>query len=384
MELIAARPLANLWRAERVDSNSREPRVVVLRIAHHTMDTRAMSELRREYDTLRAVDDPRVRKAYGFYAGFGALALEFVDGATLRAVVEHAQAGLVEFDLATLTDMVLELANALRSVHERGVVHGRLCVDTVRLRRDGGVVLTDFALPVERMPVVAPEMKSGAGPTAATDQWLLGALVAHLVTRQALLGAEPGEQADGRRDLRPWIEGVSTVDPGLGRIVARMLARDARDRYPDLGPLVRELLALLRGFPQRPDRERLGRRMSGRPAPPPAPMPPPTPVLAPAPPRREVRMRPLPESARTLPPEAFERLAPRAADPATDLELPDLPPAAAPRGSAPGAPFDDSATVIRTAAAEPSPPPGGGLAAATTDVGAGLSSPRPPRAPRPR
>ncbi|MSQ01564.1 MAG: hypothetical protein EXR71_06685 [Myxococcales bacterium] len=316
-ELIASRPIANLWKAERADGSSREPRMVIIRIAHHAMDTRAMSELRREYDALRAIDDSRVRKAHGFFAGFGALALEYVEGATLSSALGHVQAGLWALDTPTIVDIGIELVGALRSVHERGVVHGRICAETVRLRRDGNIVLTDFALPVERLAVLPPELKSGhlAGP--ATDQWLAGALLSHLVTREALLAALPGDQADGRRDLSPWTNGVTAVDPALGRVVTRMLARDGRDRYPDLGVLVRDLLAVLRGYADAPDRELLGRRASGRPPTAPPPLPAPTPVLATASAPSDVRLRPTPDAASSPPPApAGASPAPAAAPPA--------------------------------------------------------------------
>lgn len=268
VELIAARPLSNLWRAERAEAGAREPRAVVLRIAHHTMDSRAMSELRKEYDALRAIQDPRVRKAHGFYAGFGALALEFVDGMSLTSVLARAAEGGVSVDVPTVVDLTLELAGALRVVHAAGVVHGRLCLDTVRLRPDGEVVLTDFALPLERLSVIPPEFKQGQPATAATDQWLLGALVAHLILGVPLLGGRVGDPTDGRRDMRGPLAGVTAECPALGRILSRLLARDPRDRYPDDGMVVLDLLAALRSLDGPPSRERLARasnRTSGPP-----------------------------------------------------------------------------------------------------------------------
>lgn len=262
VELIAARPLSNLWRALRADVGSREPRTVVLRIAHHTMDSRAMSELRKEYDALRAIQDPRVRKAHGFYAGFGALALEFVDGMSLTSVLARAAEGGVSVDVPTVVDLTLELAGALRVVHNAGVVHGRLCLDTVRLRPDGEVVLTDFALPLERLSVIPPEFKQGQPATAATDQWLLAALVAHLILGVPLLGGRVGDPTDGRRDMRGPLAGVTAECPPLGRILGRMLARDPRDRYPDDGMVILDLLAALRALEGLPSRERLARASS--------------------------------------------------------------------------------------------------------------------------
>lgn len=309
-ELIASRPLANLWKAQRADGTGREPRTVVVRVAHHTMDSRAMTELRKEYDALRGIDDPRVRKVHGFFAGFGALALEFVDGVSLAGLLEKSTAAGEPLDLPTVVDVGVELISALRVVHDASVVHGRVCADTVRVRPDGSVVLTDFALPVERLVVVPPELKTGHTALATTDQWLVGALLVHLVTGQPLLGGSLGDPADGRRDVRPWVAAVSGRCAALGRVIGKMLARDARDRYSDESMLLRDLLATLRSLEGLPDREALARRYrvpSAAAAAPPL-MPPPTPRLAPAPARRDVQLRPLPAPGRvdlapTLPPE---------------------------------------------------------------------------------
>lgn len=196
VELIAARPLSNLWRAERSEAGSREARVVVLRIAHHTMDSRAMSELRKEYDALRAVQDPRVRKAHGFYAGFGALALEFVDGMSLASVLARAAEGGVSVDVPTVVDLTLELAGALRVVHSAGVVHGRICLDTVRLRPDGEVVITDFALPLERLAVI-PRVQAGPAGQRRHRSMAPGRPGCQLDPRRAAVG-----RARGRSDRR--------------------------------------------------------------------------------------------------------------------------------------------------------------------------------------
>jgi len=299
-----------LWKAQRADGTGREPRTVVVRVAHHTMDSRAMTELRKEYDALRGIDDPRVRKVHGFFAGFGALALEFVDGVSLAGLLEKSATAGEPLDLPTVVDVGVELVSALRVVHDASVVHGRVCADTVRVRPDGGVVLTDFALPVERLVVVPPELKTGHTALATTDQWLVGALLVHLVTGQPLLGGSLGDPADGRRDVRPWVAAVSGRCAALGRVVGKMLARDARDRYSDEGMLLRDLLATLRSLEGLPDREALARRYRtpGAAAAAPPLMPPPTPRLAPAPARRDVQLRPLPAPGRvdlapTLPPE---------------------------------------------------------------------------------
>jgi hypothetical protein len=270
-ELLAVRPVANLWRATRSDPLSRGQREVVLRVVHDPEDSEAMAALRLEYDALRAVDDPRIRKAHGFYAGFGALALEYVDGVSLHWAIERARTTDVGLDVATVLDLGVEVAGALRAAHEAGVVHGRICADTVRLRRDGSVVVTDFALPLDRLVVLAPEQAAGAEATVQTDQWLLGALLAHLVLGEPLLGGQVGMPGDGRRDVDPWLRRVLARAPAAGRVLVKMLALDPRERYGSETLLAKDLLAAQRGEAEPPRRDQLARRLHvGRPSRPPA------------------------------------------------------------------------------------------------------------------
>ena len=271
----------NVWKGLRIGIGARQPHPVVVRVAHHSMDARAMSELRKEYDALRTLNDPRLRKALGFYAGAGALVLEFVEGVSLGGLLGGLAEAGASVDPSTAVDLAVELVGALRCAHEAGVVHGRVCADAVRLRQDGGVVVTDFALSLDRLPVVPPELMQGLAPTAATDQWLVGALLAQLITGQPLLGGTVGNQTDGRRDLRDPIAAVAAVSPGVGRVIARMLACEPGDRYADDGSVLLELLATLRTMEAPPSRSRLARSRRSRPlladslAPPLAPPPPP-------------------------------------------------------------------------------------------------------------
>lgn len=265
VELLAVRPQANLWRASRVAALTRGQREVVLRIVHDVNDPRALAALRQEYDALRALDDPRIRKAHGFYAGFGALALEYVDGVSLTWALQEVKAGRADLDVATVIDIAVEIANALRIAHDVGVVHGRICADTVRLRRDGTLVLTDFAMPLDRLPVLPPELGIGHPAAAATDQWLLAALVCHLLIGEPVLGGQPGAPADGGRDLEPTIRRVQSTWPPLGRWLVKALAPDPRERYGSEGLMLKDLLAALRANDNLSRRDALARRLhSGR------------------------------------------------------------------------------------------------------------------------
>ena len=124
VELIGSRPLVNVWKGLRIGIGARQPHPVVVRVAHHSMDARAMSELRKEYDALRTLNDPRLRKALGFYAGAGALVLEFVEGVSLGGLLGGLAEAGASVDPSTAVDLAVELVGALR------------CADITLFQRD--------------------------------------------------------------------------------------------------------------------------------------------------------------------------------------------------------------------------------------------------------
>ncbi len=296
-------------------AGSREPRVVAIRIADHPSDERAGAWIRHEYDVLRALDDPRIPSAFGYYASQVAVAVSWVDGVTLAEALRARREGHVPIDVATALDILLEVAHALRHAHgstviEGGVIHGHLAPQDIWLDRNGRVVVHGFG--TDRGEPVAgytpPEQAAGAFLDTRGDQWSLGALGVELVHGQRLYHDLPdaaAAAAQGR--VGAWVDRIERSIPSLARVLARLLAPAAGDRYADEGELVRELLEVSRLVGGRADRAALvGRVLATRP-PPPAPEP----VVEPEPsPVRAPRAAELPPDP-TLPPEP-----PDPADPA--------------------------------------------------------------------
>jgi len=152
------------------------------------------------------------------------------------------------------------LADALQYAHERGLVHLDLKPSNVLLAADGQPMLLDFHL--ARAPIgtdepgppwlggtagyMSPEQQaawqaaqSGRRLTrpldGRSDQYALG-----LVLAQALAGADaPGEPLGGQPH----------VSPGLSDVLAKCLADNPRDRYPDLAALAADLRRHLAHLP---------------------------------------------------------------------------------------------------------------------------------------
>jgi serine/threonine protein kinase len=274
-ELLSSGQGSSLYRAVR-PAGSREPRVVAVRIADHARDERATAWIRHEYDVLRALDDPRIPKAYGFYSSQVAVAVTCIEGCSLAEALRARREGQVPLDVATTIDILIEITHALRHAHsstvvEGGVVHGHLAPDHVLLDQNGRLILmglgTDRGEPV--LGYTAPEQAAGAFLDPRTDQWAVGALGVEMVLGRPLYddSSDPsGDALQGR--VGAALDRIERRVPALARVLARLLAPAAGDRFADEGELIRVLLEVGRTLGGRADRAALvGRVVAARPAP---------------------------------------------------------------------------------------------------------------------
>lgn len=232
-----------------------------MRLAEAPRDEQAGAWVRHEYDVLRALDDPRIPVAHGYYSSQVAVALTHVDGLSLQQVFDLRRDGELQLDIATSLDIATELAQCLRHAHSAAgpdgpIVHAQLDPDSVMLRRDGQVVLTGFGTaPRPRPPgYTSPEAAAGAFLDARTDQWCLGALLVEMVLGLPLYtGTNAPDRAAIECRVEPWVARIEQRHPAVARVVARLLSPAAGARYPREMELISDLLALSREAPGRAD-----------------------------------------------------------------------------------------------------------------------------------
>jgi hypothetical protein len=234
------------YRARRAGMSRRDPASVLVRLLGPSPSSRELGEMQRQFEALRAIDDPRVPSAVALYEGSGALAVAAPIAAPLSRVVQARLLDDVEMTPATLIDLALEVTEALQAAHQRGHHHGHLSADNVAVSVDGGVWVWGFGAPEARPPFawLPPERARGDRATPATDQWSLGALIVALVSGQTPWSASSAAADPRSGDLGDYVEAVATQWPALGRLVRRMLDADPAQRFPSLHPVRLELLAL--------------------------------------------------------------------------------------------------------------------------------------------
>jgi serine/threonine protein kinase len=267
----------------------------------------ALDGLRREIRALAAIDHPGVVRliADGVTGGQPWYAMELLDGASLRTLLEHAwsarfdtwpTAGLDRAEplpprepaavprrdldqVQALLAPMIALCDALAHVHAAGLVHRDLTPDNVLLRSDGRPVLVDFGLAARvsrgegrdplgldagtagtagTAPYMAPEQICGELVDGRADLYALGCIL-----HQIACGAPPfaGPHASGILSRHLFDEPIapSRCNPEapawLDDIVRGLLAKDRRDRT---GSAAEVAAALARGLNpgRRPDPDR--------------------------------------------------------------------------------------------------------------------------------
>lgn len=149
-----------------------------------------------------------------------------------------------EFDETRVAAIYRELREALRYLHEKGVVHRDVKLENVLVDAKGHIHLADFGVSRifddelrkdvavtttfvgDHAPIMgsagylAPEMKTGAPATPASDAWALGVLIFRLLSG---VWYETGSAAE---DL------IAGFDDGWRTVLKRLLSIDSTERLP--------------------------------------------------------------------------------------------------------------------------------------------------------
>lgn len=235
--------------------------------------------LRESVHALRLGDEhPNIVRIFEAdeFDGHLFIAMQFVDGPDLDRLID-LEGPLPPALVVSVTEQV---ANALHTVHQRGMVHRDVKPGNILLSADRArVYLADFgvtkhlggidpSLTVGQQPstvlYAAPEQLDGHAAGPAADVYALGAVVFH-----ALAGRPPFEgpvtviiNAHVTRAVPSLVALRPDLPRGIDGVVARAMAKDLHHRHPTAAALAADLRGVLTPPPPRP------------PPPPPEPRPP--------------------------------------------------------------------------------------------------------------
>ena len=120
----------------------RDVAIKVLPVAFAS-DGERLARFQREARLLASLNHPHIGGIYGFEdaSGFPALVLELVEGDTLAGRLEKGPVPVSE-----ALHIVRQIADALETAHEHGVVHRDLKPANIKITPEGTVKVLDFGL----------------------------------------------------------------------------------------------------------------------------------------------------------------------------------------------------------------------------------------------
>ncbi|MBI2892472.1 MAG: protein kinase [Deltaproteobacteria bacterium] len=266
--------MAEIFLAQQQGPHGFQREVVVKRILPHISDDDEFVRMFIQEAKLTArLVHPNIVQVldFGEEAGQLFLAMEFVDGTDVRALLRALRKSRELLDVEIACHVVMELARGLDHAHRLadpvsgdplGLVHRDISPSNVLLSCEGAVKLCDFGIAhvgSEAMTRVgtlkgkygymSPEQATGRPIDARSDVFSLGALFWELLAARRLYGAdsELGVLELARNcEPRPLPRTDLPMFPALAATLERALARDPDQRYDRASELAKDLAEYLR------------------------------------------------------------------------------------------------------------------------------------------
>jgi serine/threonine protein kinase len=265
--------------------DSRLGRKVALKLLpeYFTKNKHRLERFQQEARAASALNHPNIITIFeiGKADSIHFIATEYITGQTLRERMSASKMNLGE-----ALDVAIQVASALASAHQAGIVHRDIKPENMMLREDGYVKVLDFGLAklTQQEPAaidmeaptkslfntdagvvmgtpsyMSPEQARGHEVDWRTDIFSLGVVVYEMVTGRLTFEGETTSDVIAailRQELAPLGTYSSEVPDELEWIIAKTLAKDKEERYQT----VKEMLFDLRRLKQRVDYEAEQRR----------------------------------------------------------------------------------------------------------------------------
>ena len=226
---------------------------IALKVDRHDRDPRQFA---REVDVLRSLEHPNIVRIIETGAtglGHAYIAMELLDGETLRARIDRAGPMKVGAALHTILPIVAALATA----HRQEIVHRDVKPSNIFLVAGGAPKLLDFGLGKSLANAdhqltaaagfsgtpayMAPELITRKVSSPAVDVYAVGLVLLEMLTGEPVFqGATPADIAFAQiRDEVVIPPSLASLE--LGEVLRRSIAKDASDRFDDAAQLLAAL-----------------------------------------------------------------------------------------------------------------------------------------------
>ena len=260
---IGAGGMGEVYRARDLKLN----REVALKVLPEVFasDADRLARFKREAQVLASLSHPNIGGIYGFEESDGqhALVLELIDGQTLAHRIRQ---GRIAVDEALA--IARQMADALDTAHQRGVIHRDLKPANVKLTPKGTVKVLDFGLAKFAAPLdselqtsdqaqsstvmsslatqlgvimgttayMSPEQARGLPVDRGTDIWAFGCVLYEMLTGRSPFAGETNSDTIARLIEREpdWRQLPASTPAKVHDVLRRCLQKDPQRRLRDI------------------------------------------------------------------------------------------------------------------------------------------------------
>src|SRR6266481_51883 len=240
-----------------------------------TGDAERLKRFQQEAHALVGLNHPNILTIYEIGEDHSThyIASELIEGETLRQRLMRGR-----MQLSEAVDVAIQVASALASAHETGIVHRDIKPENIMLRPDGYVKVLDFGIAKlaekevpETIPTdealllvetnlglilgtvryMSPEQARGAPVDKGTDIWSLGVVLYEMVTGHAPFSGEtPGETMSSilEKEPPPLTNYLAHAPAELQQIISKTLRKERAERYQSAHQLLEALQSLRRSM----------------------------------------------------------------------------------------------------------------------------------------
>ena len=231
-----------------------------------------LRRFQQEAQAASALNHPNILTIFelGELDGEQFIATEFVDGETLRQLLNHP-----DWELDEVLAITIQAASALAAAHEAGIVHRDIKPENIMVRRDGIVKVLDFGLAKlgdQQIPAansealtaqkaetttpglvlgtikyMSPEQARGFKVDAQSDIFSLGVVLYELVAGHAPFEGQTVSDliaAILKEDPPPLTKYFPAAPEDLTQILAKALRKEKKERYQTIQELLGDLGSL--------------------------------------------------------------------------------------------------------------------------------------------
>lgn len=228
----------------------------------------SLIRFRREAWADSSLNHPHVCTIYeiGETDGLSYLAMEFLDGSTLREVLQRQR-----LELDRIISMAIEIADALDAAHSKGILHRDIKPTNIFVTERGSAKIIDFGLakfihsqtaqltmpidkrdtdltnpgaPMGTLAYMSPEQLLGFDVDARSDLFSFGVMLYEMISGRApFRGATVAMMFDSILNCvpTPLVQLNPSVPPRLEEIVSKCLAKDPNLRYQNASQIRSDL-----------------------------------------------------------------------------------------------------------------------------------------------